>query len=388
MKVSIVVFLVFFFLCSFFTAGYSQEEGELYIISEKVGEEIDAGEREKYDLFPDMSGFQSAKFFALPDSSYIIQINYIDDSDGSAKELRIKRPRVAIMIYKNKIEGRITQTEAPQSSSALSPTDTLYTVELKDGNTLQGTIIHRDEESITIRTPAGIEIKAPKRTIVSIKQMRGKMVGEEFFRVDPNYSRLLFAPTGRPLRKGEGYFTDYYVFFPGVAYGFTDNFSLMAGFSLLPGLSLDEQLMYVAPRIGKQFTDKFSLSAGALYLSVVDEFAAGIAFGSATYGEPDKSFTIGLGLGYTKEEGEDFQFADHPILMLGGNVRLSNSAAFVTENWFITGEGLKLSQQPFSFAIRLFGERITVDLGMIVVMEILDEGFPIPWLSFAYYFGK
>ncbi len=388
MKVNITVFLVVCLLWSSFSAGLSQEKNELYIISEKVGEEIDPIEREKYELFPDISGFQSAIFFVLPDSTYIIQINYIDASDGNVKELRIKRPRVAIMIYKNKIEGNITQPEVSQSSSTLSPTDTLYTVELKDGNTLQGTIIHKNEESITIRTPGGIEIKAPKKSIVTIKPMRGKMVGEEYFRVDPNYSRLLFAPTGRPLRKGEGYFSDYYVFFPGVAYGFTDNFSLMAGFSLLPGASFNEQLMYIAPRIGKQFTEKFSLSTGALYLSVVDEFAAGIAFGSATYGEPDKSFTIGLGFGYTKEEGEDFSFADHPILMLGGNVRLSNSTAFVTENWFITGAGVKMSQQPFSLAIRMFGERITVDLGMIVVMEILDEGFPIPWLSFAYYFGN
>jgi hypothetical protein len=45
---------------------------------------------------------------------------------------------------------------------------------------------------------------------------------------DPNYSRLLFAPTGRPLKKGDGYFSDYEVLFPGLAVGLTDHVSQAA----------------------------------------------------------------------------------------------------------------------------------------------------------------
>jgi hypothetical protein len=28
-----------------------------------------------------------------------------------------------------------------------------------------------------------------------------------------------------------------------------------------------------------------------------------------------------------------------------------------------------------------------VDAGFVLVADILDEGFPIPWLSFSYHFG-
>jgi hypothetical protein len=105
-------------------------------------------------------------------------------------------------------------------------------------------------------------------------------------------------------------------------------------------------------------------------------------------GPPDKSFTAGIGLGYTKEEDEDFKFADRPVILLGGNIRLSNSIALVSENWFITGGDFELGNQPFALAIRFFGERLAADVGAILIGEVIDEGFPIPWLSFTYNFGR
>ena len=161
----------------------------------------------------------------------------------------------------------------------------------------------------------------------------------------------------------------------------------MAGFSFIPGLSLGEQLKYVAPRIGINIEDKFAISTGALYVHV-DDVAAGIGFIVGTYGERDHSFTLGFGLGYTRDEENDFRFAEHPILMFGGNVRISNSAAFISENWIITGGDFDLAMQPFSVAVRFFGDHVSADVGFILIGEVISEGFPIPWLSFVYNFGN
>ena len=49
---------------------------------------------------------------------------------------------------------------------------------------------------------------------------------------------------------------------------------------------------------------------------------------------------------------------------------------------------MTLAQQPFGLAVRFFGERVAVDAGFILVGEILKEGFPLPWLSFVYNFGR
>ena len=285
----------------------------------------------------------------------------------------------------------IVVSDKGSSESALdehSTSDVLVSILLKDGSILKGSIVQEDEVSITVVTIGGLEVKVPKSLVVSIKPIRGRVAEGVFYRFDPNYSRLMFAPTGRPLRKGEGYFSDYYVLFPGISYGVTDQISIMVGISAVPGLGLTEQLRYVAPRISTQTSDELAVSAGALYVSFGGEFSAGIAFAVGSIGRQDKSFTAGIGLGYTKEEEEEFEFAEHPIIMLGGNVRLSNSIALVSENWFITGQGFTLGEQPFGIAIRFFGDRIATDVGLILIGEILKEGFPIPWLSFVYNFGR
>ena len=276
-------------------------------------------------------------------------------------------------------------------SSICAQEDSEYVqISLKDGTRLVARIIHQDEESYVVMTASGLEIEVPTASVVSIKPIRGHLEEGTYLRFDPNYSRLIYAPTGRPLRRKQGYFSDYYVFFPGLSYGVTNQVSLMAGLTVIPGVGFDEQLKYVAVRFGSRVSDDLSVSAGVLNTSLRaddDEFAAGIAFAVGTLGRPDKSVTAAVGLGYSKEGGEDYQFGQHPLIVLGGNLRLSNSVGLLSENWFITGEDVGLSEQPFGIAVRFFGERVAVDVGFILIGEVLKEGFPIPWLSFAYNFG-
>lgn len=258
-------------------------------------------------------------------------------------------------------------------------------IRLKDGSVLRGRVLRETEDELVVQTLSGVEMTVPRSAIAAIHRLDRETLGE--VRSDPNYSRLMFAPTGRPLRKGGGYVFDYWAFFPGAAYGVSDHFTVMAGVSVLPGLGLGDQIKYVAPKFGMDAGD-WALSGGALVISVVDELFAGIAFGVGTLGGPDKSATAGLGLGFVKVEDEDLRFGENPVLMLGGNVRLSNSVALVSENWFIMGQHMTIGQQPFCVAARFFGDRVAVDAGFILAGEILKEGFPIPWLSFVYNFGK
>ena len=285
------------------------------------------------------------------------------------------------------IVGAIVFLPERLHTQELPPPDSLVSIELNDGTPFRGKIVQQDETTVVLVTLGGAEVKIPRSSIVSIKPIRGRIVDGVFRRFDPNYSRLIFAPTGRPLREGDGYFSDFYVIFPSIAYGLTDNLSVMAGMSVIPGISLTEQLMYVAPRVGVRPSDDIALSAGVLYASIREVGAAGIAFAVGTFGREDQNFTAGIGLGYTKGEGQGFEFADHPIIMLGGNVRLSNSLAFVSENWLITGGDFDLGWQPFGMALRFFGERIAVDVGVILFGELIGEGLPIPLLSFVYNFG-
>lgn len=271
-----------------------------------------------------------------------------------------------------------------QAQSQETLVNTLVAITLTDGTQVQGTILRQDKTHITIATSSGLEVRVPRGSIVSTRNIKSS--NGALTRSDPNYSRLMFAPTGRPLRRGQGYWSNYYIFFPGITYGLTNQISITAGLSVFPGLGLGDQFLSLAPKIALYQNDDFALSAGTLYMKISDK-GGGMAFLVGTKGSPDKSFTAGLGLGYINEKDEAVDFAAHPVILLGGNIRLSDSLALVSENWFITGENLGLGEQPIGIALRFFGKDLAVDLGAIIIGEIIKEGFPIPWLSAVYHFG-
>jgi hypothetical protein len=71
--------------------------------------------------------------------------------------------------------------------------------------------------------------------------------------------------------------------------------------------------------------------------------------------------------------------------MVGGSLRVARSLSLISENWLLLGGDL--GEQPFGVALRFFNGRISADVGMVLVPDVLDEGFPVPWLSFSYHFG-
>jgi len=254
-------------------------------------------------------------------------------------------------------------------------------IELRDGTRLVGRIVADEPERLRVQTLEGLEIEVPRSAIVSLRTD-----GEAGpARSDPNYSRLMFAPTGRPLRKGDGYFSDYELLFPGVAYGVTDNLSLAAGVSVIPGLGLGEQLFYVSPKLGFRLSDRAALSAGGLVAgSGTDEgWSAGILFAVGTFGSENKSVSVGVGMG--RELG-NHDGRTRPILMVGGELPLARSVSLVSENWLV--HDVPFKEQPFGLALRFHGSRLSADVGLILVAEVLEEGFPLPWVSVSYHFGR
>lgn len=252
-------------------------------------------------------------------------------------------------------------------------------IELRGGSILNGNIVREDQNLITIHTSDG-EIVVKRESVVSIQPLSH----ENDLLSDPKSTRLLFSPTGRPLKKGSGYFTDFYVFLPSISYGFNDRFSAMAGMSIVPGIGIGDQLKYLAPRYTFLESDNTATAAGFLNVFVDGGTSAGILYATHTVGRPDKSFTTAVGWGYLKEKSEDLDFHPYPIVMLGGNIRLGKYTSFVTENWLITGENIK--NYPFVAGIRFFSKQFAVDVGAMYIADLIGSGIPIPWLSFAYHF--
>ena len=265
---------------------------------------------------------------------------------------------------------------AQQDSSEVAK---VYRLLLTDGSEIVGTIVKEDSALVEFQSVSRIKMSVPRSQIKSIALVAGSVVGGEFRRSDPNYTRLFFAPTGRALKNGQGYFSAYEIFFPFIAVGVGDVVTLAGGISLLPGAS--SQIFYFAPKITPLHLQNFDLSAGILYINALgsDFSGGGIVYGVGTYGSSDHALTVGLGWGFAGGE-----IANKPILLLGGEIRLSNSIKLISENWIPPGTDLVV----YSFGFRFFGENVAADLGFIRPSKMETSGFPfIPWLGFAYNFG-
>jgi hypothetical protein len=204
---------------------------------------------------------------------------------------------------------------------------------------------------------------------------------------NPNETRLLFAPTGRMLARGERYFSDTYLLLLLFAGGLSSRFTLGGGLSIVPSDDFfRNNIYYITPKVGLIQSPNVNVAAGAFFGFAgwdldgdEDVGSFGILYGVGTFGSSDGHLTIGSGLAYG---GGDF--ADRPIVMIGGEKRMSRRTSFVTENYLLQGE----SNAAISYGIRFFGEKLSVDLAFWNAFgSDVEPIFPgIPYLAFAFKF--
>jgi hypothetical protein len=179
--------------------------------------------------------------------------------------------------------------------------------------------------------------------IAQMQPAQGNVVGGEFWRADPNASRLFFAATGRSLEQGQAYFGTYLIVLPFVAVGVTDFLTIAA----------------CAP--------------------LFDDTDVGLAYTVGTFGSRDNALTLGLGWGYA---GSDF--ASKPVAMVGGELRTSRRAKLITENYFLPPEtGVVLSG-----GFRFIGERFSADVGIGAATGDSDSFCCVPLVNVSYLFGN
>jgi hypothetical protein len=266
---------------------------------------------------------------------------------------------------------------SPRVQAALHPPAAGHVQILRtaDGSTYIGKITEVSGGTVRFKTDVG-ELDVPVGRIESVNEVpEGRIREGRYWFPNANATRLFFSATGMMLERGRGYFADYWVFFPSVSYGLTDNITIGGGMSIFPGAGLDNQLFMLTPKVGLGVTGKVHLAAGALFIGHKEvDRTVGIAYGVGTVGSRDSNLSIGLGYGFAGSE-----VADEPIVMVGGQYRTSRRIGLLTENWFIPG-----ADQPLvSFGVRFMGEMISTDLGLIT---LFGEDTFVPWLDFVFAF--
>ena len=260
--------------------------------------------------------------------------------------------------------------------------DSLHTqvLELSDGSTLVGRITAVEADSVRFAT-AVTTMTLPRAAIVKVREIRNptRSTTGEIWLPDPGVTRLLFAPTGRMLERGDGYFSNAYLFFLSFFAAPTNRLTIGGGMSILPTDNfVEDNVYYLMPKVGLVHSDRLNIAAGGLIGAVPGDEggSGGIGYGVATFGPAHGNLTVGAGVAFG-----DGGVVDEPLLMVGFYKRLSRRTAFVSENYGIPGvDGIL-----FSYGVRFFGEKLSVDFALWNSSEI--GVFPgIPYIAFAKHF--
>lgn len=250
---------------------------------------------------------------------------------------------------------------------------------MRDGSELIGRIISVGDTTVQFQSALGLMTLRSDDIIKLTSERGGSIHNGQYYFPNPNATRLIFAPTGRMLQRGEGYFSDYWIFFPGISVGLADMVSIGGGMSIFPGVPLDEQLLYFTPKVGVARTERFNAAVGALYVAVPSfddgssRESAGMLYGVGTWGGLDNSVTAGLGYGFA-----DGDLASSPALLLGGEARAAPRVSLVTENYIIPGGTMLLGG-----GLRFMGRGLSVDLALFAATGE-ESGCCLPFLGFVY----
>lgn len=292
--------------------------------------------------------------------------------------------RVLLVLIVLVVNSSVAAPEIAAQAVEASTEVEVVEVELVDGTTVTGTIEYETADEVVLRTVSSVEVRIPIDRIASRRALEGRIRDGRLVRADPNRTRLLFAPTARPLGNGKGYLADYQVFMPFVGLGIGDYVSMAGGVSLVPGLS--SQLVYAAPKVTVIDRPEASVAAGVIGAmplgTATGSGYGGFGFGIGTFGAPKRSVTLGAGFGFVSDDGESSTSA--LMLLLGGELQVSDHVKLLSENYVYVEEA---TNPILSGGVRFFNDTLAADLGFFTTPDAFGDGFPfIPWVGFAYNF--
>ncbi len=269
-------------------------------------------------------------------------------------------------------------------SVRVNDTTVVHAITLIDGSRIVGRITRVSADSVRIAS-AVASVTVARSTVRQVSQFRSTALRNgELWTENPHATRLIFAPTAIPLRKGEGYFSDFWIFLVSSAVGVTDRFTVGGGMSLLPGVDLNENIFFVLPKFTVVRRPTFALAVGALAahlgigssdnLGTNTNRSLGVLYGVATTGSRESNLSLGVGWGYVGGT-----LSDRPVVTVGGQHRVSRRVALISENWFLPFD----DGSAVSYGLRFIGEKIAVDLAFATPLH--DAIFPgVPLLGFTF----
>ena len=254
------------------------------------------------------------------------------------------------------------------SNVSLIETDTLkqvptVIVKMNNGDEYKGQILNKDNKTILLKTVNGeLNLTASNVSSIESYDYDGKF---EF----PNShdTRYFFGPSGIPIKKGKGYYQNVLVAANFVNYGIANNISIGGGLEFFSTVVAGNPIWFLTPKVGFDISENVHVGGGFIMIGDFSVGTATLGYGVFTLGHAETNLSVGAGYGFE---------SDYPAIMIAGTHRVSNSIAFLTENYWI---------EMLSFGIhgiRILSKTNSFDIGVLVISDSFGAD-PFPYVGYA-----
>jgi len=150
---------------------------------------------------------------------------------------------------------------------------TQYCIETIDGNVFIGKLESSDSSAFRINTGDYGIVLVKTGKVDRIYQINETKDGKRnFWHHNIQSARYFWAPNGYGLKKGEGYYQNYWVLFNQISYGFTDNFSVGVGMLPLFVFGGTPTPVWITPKFSVPIVkNKINMGVGGLFGVVLGE---------------------------------------------------------------------------------------------------------------------
>lgn len=247
-------------------------------------------------------------------------------------------------------------------------------VRLADGSTLVGRFTDVTGDPVRFELASG-PVSIPRAEIREITESAARTVRSgEYWPDDPNPSRLFFGPTARTLPAGGADFSSTYLFLLSGSVSVGGVAQIGGGLSVLPLDDFSDNIFFATAKVGIPVNEKVQFAVGGIagWAGGLDDEVGGqgigAAYGVGTFGSKDHALTAGLALPFGDVDTK-------PVLLVGGETRISKRLKLVTENYFVTEQrtrfdGTSLTNYTavvgvFGYGVRIFSEKLAVNLAFL-----------------------
>lgn len=277
------------------------------------------------------------------------------------------------------------------TTAAKAQDSTYVSIELKNGKSLSGQLLHKTDAEVSVLTTDLGTITLPWASIQAVNVIAKNEIDQL---ANPQPSRYFFAPSAIPLKKGDKYYQNAYFLVNSIQAGLSDHFSIGGGVVVPFAL-------FITPKIGYSLAKNVHVGGGVLFAtSLIRDFNFGVGtvYGSFTYGSHENNLTLNMGLGAVNENtgfgSNDYQwkFANKPMFTISGMTRISKRVLLITENWIFStktvnydsGTGQYVSTVSeyngiLSAGARIIGRRYAFDVGLL--SPTTSEFSAIPYIA-------